>query len=74
MYTDNKRTPENFHKRAETIRALVKSNPAFGELYKFLHDMLASEREEFESNVANEHTRGRIDMLKHIIKIINGDN
>lgn len=60
---------EQFRAKTTLITAM-RSSPAFKDYVELLKVLLASERDAFEAQTASEYTRGRINMLKDIIKEI----
>lgn len=51
----------------------LRRDPGFMKLVAVLEDQLASERQDYETHEANEFTRGRVTVLKELIKELKGE-
>lgn len=54
----------------ETLLTAIRSSPIYKDYVATLEDVLAEERDRYESMAADEYTRGRISMLKDLISEI----
>lgn len=50
----------------------LRRDPSFVKLIGVLEEQLAIERQEYETQEANEFTRGRVTVLKELIKELKG--
>lgn len=52
--------------RLENIVSMLKVNPIFGELQRYIDQELEREREFYENDEASEFRRGRVSILKQL--------